>query len=330
MDNLVFHNFVFLYFLAVIPLLIAWYIFGRRRRKSFLIIPGLQPFKNTGRPLRLYIRHFSFALSMLGLSLLIIALARPQSVDEWSVSNTEGVDIVLCLDISGSMRAVDFNPNRLEAAKKVAADFINGRPADRFALTLFSSESFTQCPLTNDKAALINLLNQVNFGMIEDGTAIGTGLATAVNRLKDSNAVSKIIILLTDGVNNAGMIGPVTAAEIALEYGIRVYTIGVGTEGFAPFPVQTPFGTQYQDVKVEIDEKTLNQISSLTGAKYFRAKDEKMLVEVYQEIDQMEKTILDVEKYSKRKEEYFPFLLAGVILLSLNALLNLTVVRTLP
>jgi Ca-activated chloride channel homolog len=330
MVNIVFYNPVFLYFLAIIPLLVAWYIFGMRRSKPFLLIPGLQPFKNSGRPVRLYLRHFGFALKMLGLALLFIALARPQSVDEWSVSNTEGVDIVLCIDISGSMRAVDFKPDRLEASKKVAADFINSRPADRFAITLFSSESFTQCPLTNDKATLINLLNQVTFGMIEDGTAIGTGLATAINRLKESKALSKVIILLTDGVNNTGMIGPLTAAEIAAEYGIRVYTIGVGTEGYAPFPVQTPFGTQYRDMLVEIDEDVLQQIANLTGGKYYRAKDEKMLAAVYQEIDQLEKTILDVEKFSKRKEEYFPFLFLAILLLAIDSLLGLTVIRTLP
>ena len=330
MNEIVFYNPVFLYFLAVIPLLTVWYIYGGLRSKSFLLIPGLQPFKNKARPVRLYIRHFNFALKMIGLSLIIVAMARPQSVDEWSVSNTEGVDIVLCMDISGSMRAIDFKPNRLESSKNVAGDFINGRPSDRFAITLFSAESFTQCPLTNDKATLINLLNQVTFGMIEDGTAIGTGLATAVNRLKDSRAVSKIIILLTDGVNNTGMIGPMTAAEIATEFGIRVYTIGVGTDGLAPFPVQTPFGTQYRDMKVEIDEKVLKEISDLTGGQYFRAKDEKMLASVYQEIDQLEKTILDVEKFTKRKEKYFPFLFSAILLLLTNSFLNLTFLRTLP
>ena len=228
------------------------------------------------------------------------------------------------------MRAVDFKPNRLEASKKVAASFINSRPFDRFAITLFSSESFTQCPLTNDKTTLLNLLNQVTFGMIEDGTAIGTGLATSVNRLKESRAVSKVIILLTDGVNNTGMIGPLTAAEIASDLGIRVYTIGVGTDGYAPFPVQTPFGQQLRDMKVEIDEDVLKKISSLTGGEYFRAKDEKMLAAVYNEIDRLEKTILDVEKFVKRKEEYFPFLAMGVILIAINSLLGMTVLRGLP
>jgi Ca-activated chloride channel homolog len=330
MKDIVFYNPVFLYFLVIIPMLIAWYFYHMYRSRSFIIIPGMQPFKGRSLPLRLILHHFSFLLKMLALAILIIVMARPQKVDEWSVSNTEGVDIVLCIDISGSMRAVDFKPNRLEAAKHVAAGFINSRPSDRFALTLFSAESFTQCPLTNDKANLLNLLNQVEFGMIEDGTAIGTGLATAVNRLKESKAVSKIIILLTDGVNNSGIIGPITAAELAESFGIRVYTIGVGTDGYAPFPIQTPFGTKFQDMKVEIDEGILREISSLTGGKYYRAKDEKMLEAVYNEIDRLEKTILDVEKFSNRKEMYFPFLLAGIIMLLVNSLLNVTILRIIP
>jgi len=269
-------------------------------------------------------------MKMIALGLIIIAFARPQLVDEWSVSNTAGVDIVLCMDVSGSMRAMDFKPNRLEASKTIASDFINGRTADRFAITVFSAESFTKCPLTADKAMVVNLLSQLEFGMMEDGTAIGTGLATAVNRIKYSKAVSKVIILLTDGVNNTGMIGPVTAAEIAAEYNIRVYTIGVGTIGEAPIQVQTPFGPRIQNMKVEIDEKVLNQIADLTGGKYFRATDEKTLIAVYQEIDQLEKTLLDVEKFVNRKEKYFPFLLTGLLLLFINTLLSLTVLRQMP
>ncbi len=332
MKNLVFYNPGLLYLLTIIPLLIIWYFYKntKRKRKATVLISDIQPFMNSGKPVRLYLRHIGFFVRLIGIGFLIVALARPQSIDEWSISNTEGVDIVLCIDISGSMRAVDFKPDRLEASKKVAADFINSRPYDRFAITLFSSESFTQCPLTNDKITLLNLLNKVSFGMIEDGTAIGTGLATAVNRLKESRAVSRVIILLTDGVNNTGMIGPLTAAEIAAEFGIRVYTIGVGTDGYAPFPVQTPFGQQFRDMKVEIDEVVLKEISSLTGGKYFRAKDEKMLAAIYDEIDMMEKTILDVEKFVKRKEEYFPFLLAAVLLIALDALLGLTVLKGLP
>jgi len=330
MKEITFNNPGFLYLLAVIPLITAWYIFGGRKAKVPLLISSLQAFRNTVLPLRVYLRHFSFAMRMMGLAFIIIAFARPQVIDEWSVSNTAGVDIVLCLDVSGSMRAMDFKPDRLEASKTIAADFINGRTADRFAITVFSAESFTKCPLTADKAMVINLLNQVDFGMMEDGTAIGTGLATAVNRIKDSKAVSKVIILLTDGVNNTGMIGPVTAAEIAAEFKIRVYTIGVGTLGEAPIRVQTPFGPRIQNMKVEIDEDVLKQIASLTGGKYFRATDEKTLAAVYQEIDRLEKTILDVENFVHKKEKYFNFLLTGILLLVFDMLLSLTVLRQLP
>lgn len=330
MDNLVFHNPKFLYLLALIPVLIIFYITGYRRRNVSLLIPTLQPLNKINIPFRLYLKHFNFAVKMAALTFIIIAFARPQVIDEWSTSNTEGVDIVLCIDVSGSMRAMDFKPNRLEASKSIAADFINSRTGDRFAVTVFSAESFTKCPITADKATVVNLLNQVDFGMMEDGTAIGTGLATAVNRIKDSKAVSKVIILLTDGVNNTGMIGPVTAAEIAAEYGIRVYTIGVGSIGEAPIQVQTPFGPRMQNMKVEIDEDVLREIASLTGGRYFRATDEKTLVSVYQEIDRLEKTILDVEKFVNRKEKYFPFLLTGLVLLGIYTLLNLTVLRVLP
>lgn len=330
MGKLVFQNSEFLYFLAIIPLLSAWYILGNKRSSVALVISELQPFKSLGKPFRLYFKHFLFVIKMLALSLIILAFARPQLIDEWSVSNTEGVDIVLCIDVSGSMRAMDFKPNRLEASKKIAADFINGRTADRFAIAVFSAESFTKCPLTSDKAMVVNLLNQIEFGMMEDGTAIGTGLATAINRIKDSKAVSKVIILLTDGVNNTGLIGPVTAGEIAAGYNIRVYTIGVGSIGEAPIQVQTPFGTRVQNMKVEIDEDILKQIATLTGGKYFRATDEKTLISIYQEIDRLEKTVLDVEKFVNRKEKYFPFLLSGLILLGSGIILNLLFLRGLP
>ncbi len=330
MEKMVFHNPGFLYFLVIIPFLIAYYIYRLKRGNVALLISTLQPFKNQGKSFRLYLKHFAFGLRMIALFFIIIAFARPQTIDEWSISNTEGVDIVLCIDVSGSMRAMDFKPNRLEASKSIAADFINSRSADRFAITVFSAESFTKCPLTSDKAMVINLLNQIDFGMMEDGTAIGTGLATAVNRIKDSKAVSKVIILLTDGVNNTGLIGPVTAGEIAAGYNIRVYTIGVGTLGEAPIQVQTPFGPRVQNMKVEIDEEILKEIATLTGGKYFRATNEKTLVSIYKEIDQLEKTKLDVEKFVNRKEKYFPFLLAGLLLLGLEIILNLFILRGLP
>jgi Ca-activated chloride channel family protein len=246
---------------------------------------------------------------------LIIVLARPQKTDKFQDVSTEGIDIVLTQDISGSMLARDFKPDRLEAAKNIATEFISGRPYDRIGLVVFSGESFTQCPLTTDHAVLINLLREIQSGMIEDGTAIGMGLATAVNRIKDSQAKSKVIILLTDGVNNKGEIAPATAAGIAKTFGIRVYTIGVGTQGMAPYPVQTPYGMQYQNMPVEIDEEILQQISQTTGGKYFRATDNDSLEKIYKEIDKLEKSKIDVKQFSRKEERYMiPALIAFCLL----------------
>jgi Ca-activated chloride channel family protein len=229
------------------------------------------------------------------------------------------------------MRAMDFKPNRLEASKNVGIEFVNAREDDRFGLVVFAGESFTQCPMTTDRAVVINFMKEIDFGVIEDGTAIGMGLATAVNRIKDSRARSKVIILLTDGVNNRGDVGPVTAAEIAAGFGIRVYTIGVGTEGNAPIPVQDMFGRMVtRNMPVEIDEEVLQKIAETTDGAYFRATDNNKLREIYQEIDQMEKTRMDVKQFSKKKEEYFPFLLAALLLLLAEILLRYTVLRTIP
>jgi Ca-activated chloride channel family protein len=279
-------------------------------------MPGLQPFAHATKTFRHYLRHILFAFRAIAVGLLIIVLARPQTSDQFQDMSTEGIDIVLTLDISGSMLAQDFRPNRIEAAKNVATEFISGRPYDRIGLVVFSGESFTQCPLTTDHAVLINLLREVQSGMIEDGTAIGMGLATAVNRIKDSEAKSKVIILLTDGVNNRGEIAPATAAGIAKTYGIRVYTIGVGTQGVAPYPVQTPYGTQYQDMQVEIDETILRDIAQTTGGKYFRATDNDKLIQVYNEIDKLEKSKIDVKQFSRKEEKYLlPALIAFCLLL---------------
>ena len=247
---------------------------------------------------------------------MIIVLARPQKTDKFQDISTEGIDIVLAQDISGSMLARDFRPDRLEASKNIATEFISGRPYDRIGLVVFSGESFTQCPLTTDHAVLINLLREIQSGMIEDGTAIGMGLATAVNRIKDSKAKSKVIILLTDGVNNRGEIAPATAAGIAKTFGIRVYTIGVGTQGMAPYPVQTPYGIQYQDMPVEIDEAILQEIAQNTGGKYFRATDNDKLIQVYREIDKLEKSKIDVRQFSRKEEKFlFPAILAFCMLI---------------
>ena len=279
---------------------------------------------------RIWMRHILFALEVLAVVFLVFALSRPQSSNNWQTYTSEGIDIVLALDISSSMLARDFTPDRLEAAKEVATKFILERPQDKIGLVIFAGESFTQCPLTTDQAVLVNLLREVKSGVIEDGTAIGLGLANAVNRLKDSPAKSKVVILLTDGVNNRGAIAPATAAELAKTYGIRVYTIGVGTYGEAPYPVQTPFGTQLQKVPVEIDEDGLQQIAALTGGKYFRATDNNKLKQIYQEIDQLEKSKIEVKHFSKKNEQYFIFGLVGMCLVVLQVLLRYTLLRKIP
>lgn len=330
MWNFEFANPEFLYLLVIVPVMLLFYIFRNRNRHPDIQVSSLVNFKNYSIPFRLVLKHILFGFKLIGIALLIIAFARPQSIDSWSETTTEGIDITIGLDISTSMKAMDFDPNRLEAAKDVAAEFINGRPEDRFAVVAFAGESFTVCPLTSDRAVAVKQLTNLDFGMIEDGTAIGMGLATSVNRLKESEAVSKVIILLTDGVNNRGTIGPSTAADIASEYGIRVYTVGVGTEGTAQYPVQTPFGTRIAQMPVEIDEEVLQDIATKTGGEYFRATDNKKLAMIYEEIDQLEKTILDTQDYSKREEEYFPFLLAGLMLIFLDLLLSLTIVKTVP
>ena len=268
---------------------------------------------------------------MIAIALVIVILARPQSTNSWQNSSTEGIDIMMAIDISSSMLAQDLRPNRLEAAKNVAAAFINGRPNDNIGLVVFSAESFTQCPLTTDHAILLNLFKNIQSGMIEDGTAIGLGLANAVSRIKDSQAKSKVIILLTDGSNNRGEIAPVTAAEIAKTFGIRVYTIGVGTKGEAPYPFRLPGGMiQTQMIPVDIDEPTLKQIATTTGGQYFRATDNASLKEIYSEIDQMEKTKISVREYSKKQEEYKNIALLLLALLLLELLLKHTLLKKIP
>jgi len=262
--------------------------------------------------------------------MLIVVLARPQSSNSWQNVTTEGIDIVIALDISSSMLAMDFQPNRIEAAKNVATQFISGRQNDKIGLVIFSGESFTQCPLTTDHATVINLFRNIESGMIEDGTAIGNGLATAVSRLKESTAISKVIILLTDGVNNRGEIAPVTAAELAKTFGIRVYTVGIGTIGTAPYPMQTPFGVQVRDMKVDIDEPTLMKIAETTDGKYFRATNNNKLAEIYKEIDKLEKSKIDVKEYSKKEEEYMEYALAAALFLIIGLFLKSTIFRNIP
>lgn len=273
------------------------------------------------------LRHLGIVLRSLAFIALIIALARPQSSLSWQNSTTEGIDIMIASDISGSMLAEDFKPNRLEAGKNIAIDFIKDRPDDRIGLVIFSGESFTQCPLTIDHDVLINLYKDIKNGMIDDGTAIGMGLATAVNRLKESEAKSKVIILLTDGSNNTGSIPPITAAEIAKQFNIRVYTVGLGTKGFAPYPVQTPFGVQYQRIPVDVDEGTLTKIATITGGKYFRATNNETLKNIYQQIDKMEKAKIDVTQYHKKTELFLPFAVMALLFLLLEFGLKNTLLK---
>ena len=272
-------------------------------------------------------RHSGIVLRSLALAALIIALARPQSSLSWQNSTTEGIDIVIASDISGSMLAEDFEPNRMEAGKNIAIDFIKNRPNDRIGLVIFSGESFTQCPLTIDHEVLINLFKDIKNGMIDDGTAIGMGLATAVNRLKESDAKSKVVILLTDGSNNTGSIPPITAAEIAKQFNIRVYTVGLGTKGMAPYPVQTPMGIQYQRIPVDVDEVTLGKIADITGGKYFRATNNSTLKNIYERIDKLEKAKIDVTQYHKKTEMFLPLVVIALLLLLLEFVLKNTVLK---
>ena len=330
MNGISFKNPEFFYLLLLLLPMIAWYIWQQKRLGASIQFSSNMGFARIPKNWKYYFRHSVFVLQMLSLSLLVVALARPQSSNSWSNVTTKGIDIVIALDISSSMLAMDFSPNRIEAAKDVAIQFISGRTNDRIGLVVFSGESFTQCPLTTDRATVINLFKGIESGMIEDGTAIGNGLATAVSRLKESDAISKVVILLTDGENNRGEIAPVTAAELAKTYGIRVYTVGVGTIGMAPYPIQTPFGVQVQDVEVKIDEVTMEKIAATTDGKYFRATNNNKLAEIYQEIDKLEKSKIDVKEYSKKEEEYLKYAATASLLLLLGMFLKTTIFRNIP
>ena len=328
---MVFANPTYLYLLLLLIPLIGWYIYKLSKSQASMQVSSSEVFQlPEARSWKIYLRHVPFLLRMVLIALLIVVLARPQSTNSWQNSSTEGIDIMLAMDISSSMLAQDLKPNRLEAAKDVAASFINGRQNDNIGLVVFAAESFTQCPLTTDHTVLLNLFKDIQPGIIQDGSSIGLGLANAVSRIKDSQAKSKVIILLTDGVNNAGEIAPVTASEIAKTFGVRVYTIGVGTQGEAPYPFQTAFGIQYQNVPVEIDEPTLKQIAATTGGQYFRATDNASLKAIYEEIDQMEKTKISVQEFSKKQEEYMQWALLVLLLLLVEVLLKNTLLRNIP
>lgn len=321
----------YFYFLLLLVPVIAWYVYKQYSMQATIQVSTVEPLLHTPKTIRNYLRHLPAILRSMVFILLVFILARPQSTNRWENVTTEGIDIVLALDISSSMLAQDFKPDRLEASKDVAIEFISGRPNDRIGLVVFSAESFTQCPLTTDRAVLINLFKDIKSGMIEDGTAIGVGLTNAITRLKDSDAISKVIILLTDGVNNQGSIDPLTAAELAKSFGIRVYTIGVGSMGTAPYPVQDVFGRTFlRDIPVEIDEATLQQIADMTNGKYFRATNNQKLREIYAEIDKLERSKIDVKEFSKKQEEYLWFAIAAAILLLIELLLRYTVLRKIP
>ena len=326
--NITFGQPWFLLLLVMVPVLIAWYILKNNKRQGSIIISdvsarGLSSWKTV-------LRHLPFVLRLLALIFIIAAIARPQTMYEEQNADGEGIDIVLCIDVSGSMTAQDLTPNRLEAAKKVAIDFVNKRLTDRIAVVIFSGESFTQCPLTTDHGVLISAIENIRNGLLEDGTAIGSGLSTSVDRLRASKSKSRIVVLLTDGENNGGLIDPETAKEIAKAFQIKVYTIGVGTDGYAPQPVNTPMGVVMQRAKVSIDEKQLKGIAAETGGRYFRAKNNEGLTGIYDEIDQLEKSKVEISTRARYTEKFFPFIAAALALLFLEMLLKFTVFRKFP
>lgn len=320
-----------LWLLVVPALLVLHYIWLELAgRHPHLRVSTAVPWKLRGTSFMAVLRHVPFILRIFALSMIVVAIARPRSSEKMERVDTEGIDIVLAMDVSTSMLARDLTPDRLNASKDIAIEFISQRPSDRMGIVVFAGESFTQCPLTTDRATLINLMKEVQTDLIEDGTAIGNGLATAVARMKDSDAKSRVIILLTDGVNNRGEISPQMAAEIAKTYGVRVYTIGVGKEGMAPYPVMTPWGVEIQQVKVEIDEKLLSEIAESTGGRYFRATDNTKLAEIYSEINKMEKARTTVDSFPIYKELFGRYALLALLALLLELVLNWFVIRRLP
>ena len=329
-QHIYFRQPAFFWLFALLPLLIWWEISRSGRTQATVMVSTVRAFGGS-RSWKTTLRPVPFIFRLLALSCLILGLARPQTRNDEQLVNGEGIDIVLCLDISGSMLAQDFTPNRMEAAKQVAQEFIDNRPTDRIGLVIFSGESFTMCPLTTDRNVLKSQLAQVQSGLLEDGTAIGSGLATGVDRLRTSPSKSKVIILLTDGENNGGLIDPNTAKEIAKQVGVKVYTIGMGTEGFALMPMQAPGGgVVMQREKVNIDEKLLTQIANETGGHYYRAKDNESLKNIYSEIDRLEKTKIEVTTLRRFTEQFYPFALAAAMFLILELLLRWGLLRKFP
>jgi len=319
-----------LYFLFLIPFMLAWYYLRGMKNQSSVTYSSINIFKDVPSTLRERFRHLPVFLRVIAIGLLIIALARPQNFTSGKNVSTEGIDIAMVLDISGSMLAEDLKPNRLEAAKIVIDEFVEGRVSDRIGLVVFARDAFTQCPLTIDYSVLRNLLLDIRSGMIEDGTAIGNAIANGVNRLKESDAKSRIIILLTDGVNNSGEVDPISAAEIAKTFGVRIYTIGVGTRGEAPYPVKTPFGTRYQMIPVEIDEDVLQQIAGITDGQYFRATNNRALQNIYEKIDELEKTKIEITSYKNASELFYSWLGWGLLFLLVELGVSRTILRKIP
>ena len=318
-------------FLIFIPV-IYWYVRKQRVSEPTVKVSTLMPFVKLGTSWKAYLRHVLFAMRLMALGCLIIILCRPQTFDRWSTSETEGTDIVIALDISTSMLARDFEPDRFEAANDVASQFISGRESDNIGMVIFAGESFTLVPMTTDRTVLLNYVQDITMGMIEDGTAIGDGIATAINLIKNGKAKSKSIILLTDGSNNTGVVAPLTAAEIAKNLGIKIYTIGVGSNGEALYPAGINFygKMEYQKMPVVIDENTLRSVASMTGGKYYRATSKTVLKEIFHDIDQLEKTELDIKNYSHTEDDYMKWAVLLMILVGLEVLLRHTVLRHIP
>ncbi len=332
LNDITFANKELRWLFLVIPVIISWYLYKIKTYSAELKISSFNGFENLKPSYKAYLRHSLIVCRLIAIAFLILILMRPQSRSSFKDVKTQGIDIVMALDISGSMLAKDFKPNRIEAAKKVAQEFIDNRPNDRIGLVIFSGESFTQCPLTSDHTVIKNLFSGIHTGMVADGTAIGNGLATAITRVKDSKAKSKIVILLTDGVNNQGSVAPLTAAEIAKTFGVRVYTIGVGTTGKALSPIgMYPDGSyQYAYVDVDIDEKVLGEIATMTGGKYFRATDNDKLRATYSEIDRLEKTIFEEKNFTNKAEHFFPFAIVAALLLLTEFLFKNTLLKSIP
>lgn len=321
----------YLWLLLVLVPYIIWYVRSQRKLYASLSMSTTLPFAKLPRSYKEYLLHFAFVLRLLTIATLIVIMARPQTHDKWSTTKTEGTDIILALDISTSMLARDFKPDRFEAAKNVASKFVAGRESDNIGVVIFAGESFTAVPMTTDRSLLSNYIHDIRMGMLQDNTAIGDGLATSINRIKEGNAKSKSIILLTDGSNNTGNVAPITAAEIAKKLGIKVYTIGIGRNGMAPYPTENAFGRiEYVNMPVVIDEATLQTIADITGGKYFRATGNNVLSEIFDEIDKLEKTQIDVKNYCHTEDNYLPWALLALILLTLELVMRNTILRRIP